>query len=183
MTETSEHIAARVRETLPAYLIQSPEEIEADKKAQELRRASFGRGKLTEAERVVSRGKQLEEIALSNLPLARNEADLNQERIRYAEGLELQGRYEEASDAHPMEEEKERLLSIKDAIAKDDSAICGCAPTKAEISGQSIEVHPHYEVKKIYSRAHGRMVSLVGCTSCEELNATPNLPEQLSKIL
>jgi len=196
--ETSEQIAARVRETLPDYLKQSPEEIEADKTAMRLKAASFTRSKLTDAERVIVHGAKLEEIASANIDTqeslraeGRNVSTngganlemLKQEKIRLAHGLELQGRYSEAAEAHPHKREQKRLREIEEAIAKDDSDICDCPPEKAELNGQAIEVHPHYEVKKIYSRRHGKMVSLVGCRKCQSLNATPTIPAQLQKIL
>lgn len=173
-----------IQSTLPAWLQRSRETIEADEQAQELRRASFGRGRLTEEERTVSHGMTLESIALSNLPLARNAEDLERERLRLAQGLELQGRFVEASKVHPHQAEKDRLLAIENAVDMDDGAVCDCAPTTAtKIGSEDVAVQPHYEVKKIYSRKHKRMVSLVGCTGCDELNATPTPPEQLQRIL
>lgn len=196
--ETSEEIAARVRETLPPYLRQSPEDIEADKRAQKLRAASFTRSKLTEGERLITRGKQLEEIARTNLETqnelreeghnvsTRGGANLEmveQENIRLAHALELQGRYAEAAGVHPYKREQVRLLKIEEAISKPDDEHCRCPATKAKLNEEEIEVHPHYEVKKIYSRSHGKIVSLVGCTKCPSLNATPDPPEQLAKSL
>lgn len=168
---------------LPAYLRRDEETIRADEQTQALQRASFTRSKLTEEERLIAEGIKREEIALSNLLLVRNLPELTFESARYAHGLELQGRYREASDAHPIEEEKVRLKSIEEAIQRDDSEVCGCKPQKLELNGQQIEVYPHYEVRKIYSRRHGKAVSLVGCNDCGDLNATPSPPEQLQKIL
>lgn len=181
MTRIDEIEAAQA--SLPPFLRRDREAIEADEQAQELRRASFGRGHLTEAERNVSHGMVLEDIALSNLPLARNEEDLKREQLRYSEGLELQGRLIEAADAHPLEDEQVRLRSVADAIDKDDDEFCNCGTTTARVGNEDVKVHPHYEVKKVYSRKHGKIVSLVGCTACGELNASANPPEQLQRIL
>jgi hypothetical protein len=181
--ETSEQIAARVAANLPPYLRMTPEKQQEEDEAQALRRASFTRSKLTEEERIVAHGMKVEEIALSNLQLARNEEELNHWQRQYAQGLELQGKYEEAADVHPDEGEKNRLRSWAGAVAKDDAEYCQCEAEKATLNGQDIEVHPHYEVKRIYSRRHNGMVSLVGCQKCSALNATSTPPTQLATIL
>jgi hypothetical protein len=198
MKETPEEIAARVAANLPSYLRQTPEQAEEDKRAQELRRASFTRSKLTGEERLVARGAQVAEIALANIGTQEslreeghnvssrggaNKEMLEHEYIRLAHGLELQGRYKDAASVHPLKREQARLLKIEEAIAEDDAKFCGCAPTKTELNGQEIEVEPHYEVKRIFSRRHRGMVSLVGCTKCSALNATPALPSQLASVL
>lgn len=196
--ETPEQIAARVRETLPDYLKRPQEEIEADKAAMRLRAASFTRARLTDAERLISEGVTKENIARANLETQEvlranghnvstrggaNKEMLEQEQVRLAEGLELQGRYSEAAEIHPHKKEAARLLKIEEAIAKPDDEHCECPPDRKEIGGRSVEAHPHYEVKKIYSRPHGRVVSLVGCRKCSGLNATPTPPEHLAKTL
>jgi hypothetical protein len=196
--ETPEEIAARVRETLPGFLKRSNEEIEADKAAMRLRVASFTRSKLTPEERDISRGAQIESIARANLESqealraeghkvsTRGGANLEmieQETIRLAEGLELQGRFREAAGIHPKKREKERLFAIEEAIARPDDEFCGCPADEKEVQGRKFEAHPHYEVKRIYSRRHGKSVSLVKCRKCGSLNATPTPPPPLAQIL
>lgn len=166
---------------LPTFLQRSRETIAADEEAQALRRASFTRAKLTDAERAVSQGRTLEEIALANL--ATEGADVELEQIRLAQGLELQGKFTEAADTHPHEEEKARLAAIEEAVNKDDSEVCDCPSEVVDIKGEQIEVFPQYEVKKIYSPKHHGVVSLVGCRGCPDLNATPTPPSQLQAIL
>lgn len=197
--ETSEEIAARVRELLPSFLVRTPEQIAEDERVQELRRASFTRSKLTDEERLVTRGKQLEEIARANIETQKelreegknvstrggaNLEMLEQELIRLSHGLEIQGDYEQAADTHPLKKEQARLRKIIGAIGKPDDEVCKCPSTKTEIDGQSVEIAPYFEDKKIYSRKHGRMVSLVRCDKCKQIiNATPTPPEQLTKVL
>lgn len=166
---------------LPTFLQRTRERIAAEEEAQALRRASFTRAKLTDAERAVSEGKTLEEIALANL--ATEGTDVELEQIRLAQGLELQGKFTEAADIHPHEEEKARLVAIEEAVNKDDSEVCDCPPEVVDIKGEQIEVFPQYEVKKIYSPKHHGMVSLVSCPNCGGLNATPTPPPQLQAIL
>jgi hypothetical protein len=191
-----------VRETLPVYLLRPQAEIDADKAAMKLRAASFTRARLTPEERDIARGAQLEEIARANLELqealraeghnvsTRGGANLEMvalEEARLAEGLELQGRYFEAaavygaSVAHPHKLEQERLRKIEEAVEKPDGEFCGCPPDEADVPGKV--GHPHYEVKKIYSRRHGRAVALVACRKCGELNATPAPPAALARTL
>lgn len=194
--ETPKEIAARVRKALPGYLKRPQGEVKADKAAMKLRAASFTRARLTEEERVIAEGAKLEAIARANIELQeglRSEGHnvstrgganlemLGQERFRLAQGLELQGRYEEAATAHPHKRERARLLKVVEAIAKPDGDHCKCPADTADVPGKIGE--PHYEVKRIYSRPHRRMVSLVGCRKCPGLNATPTPPEALAKTL
>jgi len=179
--ETPEEVAERVRAALPPYLRQPRDLISEEKRAQALQAASFTRARLTDEERLVARGKQLEEIARANLATK----ETPEGRIRLSRGLELQGRYAEAAECHPHKRERKRLLAIEGACDREDSEVCNCPPKKLRAGGEAVEVPRHYEVKKVYSRRHGRVVSLVGCGNpkCSFLNATPTPPEQLAKVL
>lgn len=197
--ETPDEIAARVRANLPKFLVRTEDEEKKDKEAQDLRRASFTRAKQTEAEKLIARGMQMEEIARANIETQEalreeghnvstrggaNQYMLTLELLRLAEGLELQGKYQEAAGVHPHAREQARLLKIEEAIEKDDSEVCDCSPTVADLGKEKIEVQPFFEVKKIFSRKHGDVVSLVGCAKCGQLvNATPTPPAQLANIL
>jgi hypothetical protein len=198
LNETPEETAARVRDTLPVFLLRPQSELDADKEAMKLRAASFTRSRLTPEERDISRGAQLEEIARANLETqeslraegrnvsTRGGANLEmveQETLRLAEGLELQGRFREAADIHPRERERERLLKIEEAIERPDTEFCDCPVDSKEIQGRTVEADPHFEVKRVYSRHHGRAVSLVACRKCPGLNATSTPPAQLAKTL
>lgn len=167
--------------SLPLFLRRSQEQIVADEQIQDIRRASFGRGKLTEEERLIARGVQLEEIARANLELP--DVDKQTERMRLAQGLEMQGHFLEAAKAHPDNGEKTRLRKIEAAIQKDDQKFCRCKAETAEVNGEAVAVDPHYEVKRVFSRRHRKLVSLVGCRKCGSLNATLTPPEQLQRIL
>jgi hypothetical protein len=196
--ETPEQIAARVRETLPDYLKRPQSEIDADKAAARLQAASFTRSRLTEAERLIAEGVKHERIARANLETQgalRDEGHtvsthgganlemVEQELFRLSHGLELQGRYAEAAEAHPHKRERARLRKIEEAIARPDGEHCECPADTAQISGRTFEGHPHYEVKRVYSRSHGRVVSLMQCRKCGDLNATPTPPAHLTKTL
>lgn len=196
--ETPQEVAARVKAGLPSYLVMTPEKVEEEKKVQELRRASFTRSRLTEEERLVARGCQFEEIARANIETMEAKREqgfthrawggatldmLEEQEIQLAHGLEMQGRYEDAAVVHPHKREQARLRKIEEAINKDDDTFCDCPPTVATLGDAEIEVTPFYEVKKIYSRKHSRLVSLVACSKCPDLNATPNPPEQLAAML
>lgn len=197
--ETPDEIAARVRANLPKFLVRTEDEEKKDNEAQLLQRASFGRAHMTEAEKLVSRGMQMEEIARANIETQEalreeghnvstrggaNQYMLTLELFRLAEGLEMQGRFQEAAGVHPHAREQARLLKIEEAIEKDDAEVCDCPPTVANLDGQEVEIQPYFEIKKIFSRKHRDVVSLVGCSKCgEPVNATPTPPEQLANIL
>lgn len=176
----------------------TPEEIRADEDAQELRRASFTRARLTEEERLVSHGMQLEEIARKNIALleetGQETKELEVEYARLAEGLALQGRYREAAMIHPDEQRANQFSDILKAIEKADEDECKCPERVVEeysdaegkqrvreitvADKKELKKHPenkrlpkYHTVKEVYSRNHGKVVKLETCIKCGFLNA------------
>lgn len=146
-----------------------------DEKIQELRRASFTRANLTEAERTVSRGTTLQETALNNLMAAINDGNEDQavlEKWRLADALAMTGDYDQAIELHPIEEERLRLQALKNAVERDDSDMCDCEPEKAKLNGVDIEIPTTNISRMIFSPKHGEMVGLEVC-KCGEMNARP----------
>lgn len=196
--ETPDEIAARVRTLLPSFLVQTDEEIAAEKERQRLLAASFTRAKSNPAERMVERGVQMEQIARANIELQKearaegrnvstrggaNQEMLAQELERLAEGLALQGRYVEAADVHPKKLKAKEFTEIQEAIDKADD-LCEC-PRKEHKNPlnekEAVSISPRRELKPVFSSKHGGMVSLMVCDSCGELNARP-LIGQASEI-
>lgn len=200
MNEVEKNVKAIVatQTRLPSFLVRSEERIRQDEESQAQLRASFTRARLTDSERLLAEGARDEGIARANLETqnalresgenvsTRGGANLDMmaaELARLARGLELQGRYAEAAEATTDGAEQKRLRKIAAAVERPDDEFCKCPADRAEIKGQQFEAHPHYEVRKIYSRRHGRAVSLVACRKCGALNATPTPPPELQKTL
>jgi len=162
-----------------------------DARLQEIRRASFTRGRLTEAEKMVARGIALQEIAQRNLELVeKNRAEhlatprhkrrkgkvvgeLNSQRRhaerQLAEGLHLVGRHREASEVHPDKVMKEHYTEVAEAIDRDDEDECSCPPQ--EFNGQKIDhIRP---ARMVYSEKHNDLVVMERCVKCRLANARP----------
>lgn len=184
--ETPKQIAARVRERLPDFL-KDPATIEANDRRQAALRASYSRARLSEGERLLARGAQLEEVARANI--AQMEAHredrhvvstrgganldmLKEQHAVLAHALELQGRYEEAAEVAPLKTEQTRLRKIHEAVERDD-AMCDCPRDEHELGGATIEISPRRPLKPVYSRRHGDAVALTWCEKCETYNARP----------
>jgi hypothetical protein len=172
-------------EALP--FLADPKREAEDARLQEIRRASHTRSKLTEEERLVSRGMALEEIARANIELMgeRREQGFNrrawggatvdmveEEQVKLAEALSMQGRYREAATVHPRKTVANEYEAIAEAIERDDDEECGCRPKKAILKGKEIEVPRQYVKRRVFSPKHGKLVELEACP-CGHMNARP----------
>jgi hypothetical protein len=173
--------------TLPIFLQRTPEQVLADEAAQEARRASFTRAKLSDGERLIARGAQLEEIARANISQMEAHREerhtvstrgganlemLEQQRALLAHALELQGRFLDAAEVAPLKTEQKRLRAIHDAVEAPDET-CDCPRDEHELNGVKIEISPRRMLKTIYSRKHGREIALMKCDKCGDLFALP----------
>jgi hypothetical protein len=175
-------------ESLP--FLADPKREAEDVRLQEIRKASFGRGRLTEEERLVSRGLALEEIALANLESqltvreqgnnrrakgGATEKMVEEEEARLAEALAMTGRYREAADTHPQKAMAKHYEAIAEAIERDDDEECDCPPMKKRKmkDGREIEVPRRHIAQRVFSPVHGRLVELESCTTCAHMNARP----------
>jgi hypothetical protein len=157
---------------LPQFLQRTPEQIAADEQAQEARRAGFTPAHLSEAERLLSRGMQLEVIARANLGTLEDGEERERQSVVLAHALELQGRYEEAAEIHPLEAEAARLRAIHEAVERDD-VMCDCPRAEHKLGEAKIGISPRRSLKTIYSRRHLGEVALMVCDACGHLNARP----------
>lgn len=143
------------------------------------RRASFGRARMTDAERMVSRGALLEETARGNLAATAKDKGKEARRTEreqlkaLAHGLAMQGRYEEAIKFHPFKRMQKHYREILDAIERPDDDRCGCADAKARAGDVVIGITPRFERGLVFSAKHSGAVSLVECSKCGDLNARP----------
>lgn len=159
----------------PVWLKGSPEEQKAEEERQALAVASFSRAKLTDAERLIGRGKLLEETARLNLEASTGK---NQEaRIltqnQLADALAMQGRYAEAAETHTEADRRKYFRDVVHAIEMPDDEKCNCSDRKAKVDGVEIAITPRFERDKIFSPVHGEVVSLVECSKCGHSNARP----------
>jgi hypothetical protein len=181
----------------PSWLERTPDELQQEQQIQEQRRASFTRAKLTDSERMISRGALLEETARGNLDAARKtkgkqaRAQEKIELMNLAHALSMQGRYEEAIRHHPHKRMKKYYQSIIDAIEMPDDGRCGCKDTRAEIyteegkqkartlkegeeakfGGVVVSITPRSAVREVFSPNHSAVVSLIACSKCGHTNA------------
>jgi hypothetical protein len=159
---------------IPVWLARSEAQVEEDEREQGLRRASFTRAKLTEAERLVSRGKLLEATHKANLETAL--ADGNEERVIFgranlAEAKAMYGDYTGASVVHPDPERQTHFRNLQKAIDKPDDKDCRCKPDRAKFNDVEIEIPLTKIERMIYSPLHGDVVGLEVCNKCGARNA------------
>lgn len=157
--------------TFPHWLVGTPEERAAEDERQRLTRASFTRARLTEAERLLGRGRLLEITARQNLARAGEHDQLPKSQL--ADALAMQGRYVEAAEIHPDETRKAYFEKLVQALEMDDSEKCECPDDTTEMNGVSLALTPRFEERKIFSPIHNDVVSLVRCATCGHLNARP----------
>lgn len=155
--------------TFPVWLVGSPEEQAAETARQNLARASFTRARLTEAERLIGRGRLLEATARENLARANGNDELPKSQL--ADALAMQGRYVEAADLHPDEARKAHFENVVRALQMDDSEKCDCEDNKAEVKGVELSLTPRFEAARIFSPTHNAVVSLITCAKCGHANA------------
>jgi hypothetical protein len=140
----------------------TPEKIE-ELKREQLLALSRSRARLSDNERRVARGIELEQ----HYKLTGNRQGL-------AEALMLQGRYAEAAEVASTTEQKQAYLKKADAVTKED-AHCGCdrfvETGEHNLPQQYIESYGH-------SLKHGGEVPFIRCQTCGDLNAMP-APEHL----
>ncbi len=158
----------------PIWLQGTKEQQKAESERQALALASFGRGHLSEAERLVGRGALLEQTAAGNLELT--EKNSQEEALalsQLADAKAMQGKYAEAAEIHPYPVRAQYFQKIVEAVEMPDEEKCGCADTEARLGDTDIAVTPRFESARIFSPLHGEVVSLVECSSCGHQNARP----------
>jgi hypothetical protein len=178
----------------PVWLKGSEEDQKAEAERQALTLASFTRAHQTEAERLVGRGKLLEETARLNLEASEGKSGLAQAQL--ADAMAMQGKYAEAAEIHPNPARTEHFENIIAALEMPDDEKCVCQDTRAHVTqiagrdvirklakgetvdtasegGTVISLTPRFERARIFSPIHNDVVSLVECRKCGHLNARP----------
>lgn len=170
-------------------------------KVEQARRANESRARMTEEERQLSRGLQIEQTADATLSQFTKGQRLNDEQkeakrlalINKSLGLSMQGRFWEAAEICPDTELTKEFRAAAKAIQLTDESRCKCPDTVSEVyrdkdgktktrliedgdktpkhNGTIVSVTPRFERKKVYSPKHNSIVSLVECQHCGHLNA------------
>lgn len=159
----------------PVWLEGTPEEQAAEDERQKLALAIHGRGHLSEAERLVGRGRLLEQTARQNVEDATNqnhEARVLAEN-QLADSLAMQGRFREASVTHHERHRRKHFREIGRAIEMNDAAKCVCSDRHAEMNGVRLAITPRFEEARVFSVVHNQIVSVVRCSKCGHRNARP----------
>jgi len=155
----------------PKWLQRSEEEVAAEQKIQAERQAGFTRAHLTEGERLVQHGVLLEETARGNLAAGAGD----DAKAQLAEGLSLQGRFDEAATHHPDKVMRAEYRRVQQAIERPDDEKCACPDEERTVStgGEKVElsITPRYSEKTVFSIPHGGAVQLITCRKCEHANA------------
>jgi hypothetical protein len=156
----------------PKWLERSEAELAAEEETQALRRAAHTRARLTEEERLVSRGALLEQTARGNLDAAGGNVELvAREKENLAVALAMQGRFTEAAKIHPDKLMRQHFKDIESAIEMDDAEKCDCKDFTGTVDGVEIAVTPRYSARTVYSTKHGEAVQLITCARCGHMNA------------
>lgn len=151
----------------PVWLAGTVEEQAAERERQRLAMASFTRAHLTEAERLVGRGRLLEMTARHNLTNSDNALAVGQ----LADALAMQGRYVEAAEIHPDEARTAYFEKTVRALEMDDEEKCNCPDDKTKMNGVDLSLTPRFEESKIFSPLHNDVVSVIVCRKCGHTNA------------
>lgn len=165
---------ADIEKRLPKWLRRTDAEVAAEDAVQAERRAGFGRGHLTEAEQLISRGALLEQTARGNLTAAEGNAQATKQyKAQLAEAMAMQGRYTEAARHHPDKQMTAHYRAINKAIGRSDTARCRCPDTRATIGDTPIAITPRFERQRVFSVKHRGLVSVVECSQCGDVNVRP----------
>lgn len=155
----------------PAWLTGTPEEQKAEAERQALALASHGRGHLSEAERLIGRGKLLEETAKGNLEQADSDETRTLAENQLADAMAMSGQYADAAAIHNDPARREYFEEIVKALEMPDDEKCNCADSTAKIDNVDIAITPRFEKARIFSPLHNDLVSLVVCQFCGHANA------------
>jgi hypothetical protein len=168
----------------PLWLIGTPAQQAADAETQRLALAAHSRAKMSEEERLVGRGKLLEEAARLNLEqsVGRNAAARELAQNQLADALAMQGRFAEAAETHNDAARRKYFRNVVTALEMDDEAKCNCADDHVKFGDVEVAITPRFERGRIYSPIHQGTVSLIECKVCGHLNGRPPrsrlLPQQ-----
>jgi hypothetical protein len=176
---------------IPAWLRRTPEQQEQDRALQEQLRTAQGPGRRpnpTEAHLIraaaVKRAAEAElhQLRLDTHPDPRH---LIGASARLAEALAMEGRFSEAAEIHPSAAHADRFQQIAEAIERDDAdSPCDCEVKQATnpATGQPVALANEIISEMVFSPKHGKLMPLVVCTACGDMNVKPAPQHLLDRI-
>jgi len=110
---------------------------------------------------------------------------LRNAEAQLADALAAQGHYADAAELHPSVDHATRYRAIAEAIDRDDDAPgCDCQveTVTSPPSRQQIRLQNDIISEYVFSPKHRRMMPLVQCVKCGDMNVKP-APEHLARRL
>lgn len=106
---------------------------------------------------------------------------INFQRARLVDALRILGRYEEALDIAFDQETIDLIEQTRRAVEREDTEDCpagDCVDHRKTFGKDNREiVTPRKFIReRVYSPKHGKMMSLVVCSQCGDMNVTPHVP-------
>lgn len=178
-------------EKIPKWLRRTPEQKAQDVALQERLKNAMGPGarpnpterRLIQAQATwTAASAQFEHLSQLENP---DPEQLRSTQAQMAEALAMQGNYGEAAELHPDPEHATRLRAIDNAVNRDDNdPSCDC-PIEQKHSGksnQTIALPNENVVEMIYSTKHRKMMPLVVCRHCGDMNVKPATEAQDTRL-
>lgn len=163
-------------EKIPIWLRRNEEQQAQDRAFQDKLRSARGPGirpnrieaHLLRADAVArSATAQLEELRHSPNP---DPLHVSTAEAQLAEALAAQGRFSEAAEIHPQPEQAERLAAIAEAVDRDDAD----EPCHCEVKiHEGRPISPEIVSEMVFSAKHQKLMPLVVCTACGDMNVKP----------
>ena len=173
--------------TLPDFLQLTDEQIATSERIQrQVAQAMHGRVQANREEARLIQGIHAERSARATLETLANEGRrkgraeaANVQLGRLAEALADQGRFSEAAATHPDAKRAKELRKIQEAIERDDAEICDCKPEEVNdpVSNKKLRLPLENVVDEVFSPKHKRMMPLIRCNKCGDLNVKALTPE------
>lgn len=173
---------------IPIWLRRTPEQQAADRAYQDRLRSAQGPGRRPNPnERQLIQAAAVKRAASAELEHLRLDPEPDTFHIahaeaRMAEGFALEGNFAAAAELHPDTEHTARFEAIAAAVERDDGERCDC-PIETitdPATGQPVTITPDTIEEMVFSQKHGRLMPLVRCSRCGDLNVK-QAPEHLER--
>lgn len=177
---------------IPIWLRRTPEQQAADQAYQEQLRSAQGPGRRPNPlERQLIQAAAIKRAAAAELEQLRIDPEPDSHHLahaeaRMAEALAMEGNFPAAAELHPDPEHTARFEAIAAAIERDDNERCNCPIQTATdpVTGQPITIYPDVIEEMVLSPKHGnKLVPVVRCTACGDLNVKETAPQHLIERL
>lgn len=180
-------------EKIPIWLRRTPEQQTEDAALQHRLRQAQGPGRRPNPiEARLLRADAIKRSTRAQLQHLYSQPEANPLHVRtaeaqMAEALAMEGNYQSAAVLHPDDEQSARFEAIAEAIERDDDGRCNCPVTSAHdaTSNRTITLPPDTIEEMVFSQKHKKIMPLVRCTRCGDLNvktAPAQLDERIRRV-